>query len=353
MFVWGVASAATLLITGPMSYYGMRFLLGVAEAGFFPGVLYYMTFWFTSRQRGRVTASLMASIALSGFIVGPVSGAILRGLDCFHGLRGWQWIFALEGVPAMAMGVLCWLYLDSEPAEARWLTPSEKDLIARQLRDENEKVENGQGENGRARQASESAALKAVLTSLPVWGLCSIYACYGAAFFGVVFWLPTIIKATGVDDPFAIGLLTAIPWGTSVVGMIAIAAYVDRKQNSRKVLMVLSVMSAAGFLLTLVAGSTAVSLLALTIAMLGIMAALPIFWNLPTRLFSGVAAAATIALITSLGNLSGLFAPYIVGWSKDTFGNMNIATYMFIASMLLAVPLLIALPQRVDSRTTA
>ena len=337
MFVWGLVSTATMFITTPASFYAMRFVLGVAEAGFFPGTIYYMTFWFTPRQRGRMTALFMASIALSGFIVGPISGAILHGLGGVAGLKGWQWIFALEGVPAMLLGILCWFYLDSGPEESSWLTHHEKALIARVLQKEYS-----------APQSDKDGVLKTVLLSPAAWGLSFIYACYGVAFYGVVFWLPTIVKATGVNDPLMIGLLTAIPWGVSVVVMLVLASYADRKQNSRKVLVALSVVSAAGFALTLAANSTAISLLGLTIAMAGNMASLPILWNLPTRLFQGYAAGVVIALIASIGNFPGFFAPYLVGWARDHFGSMDVATYMFIGAMLLAWPLLRALPQRVD-----
>ena len=338
MFVWGLVSAATLFITTPMSFYAIRFLLGVAEAGFFPGSLYFMTFWFTSRQRGRMTAILMTAIAVSGLIVGPVSGAVLHGLGGVFGLKGWQWIFLIEAIPALVLGVVWWRSLPSTPEEARWLTVEEKSQVTRRLHQDGLSAPHG----------GQSAAMSAVLTSLPVWGLALIYTCFGVAFYGTVFWLPTIVKGTGINDPLTIGLLTAIPWGVSVVGMVTVAAYTDKKQNSRRVLIFLSLLSAAGFSLLLASHDTAVSLLALTIAMFGIMAALPVFWNFPTRLFGGGAAAVTIAVITSLGNFAGFFSPYIVGWAKDTFGTLDFAMYVFIGSMLLAIPLLLALPRRVD-----
>ncbi len=342
MIVWGITSAATMFVTTPMSFYVIRFLLGVAEAGFFPGVLYYMTFWFTSRQRGRMTAILMTSIAVSGLIVGPVSGAILRGANGVLGLGGWQWLFLIEGFPAVILGVVWCLLMESRPEDARWLKAEEKAMVAHQLREDALAAPHG----------GEGATVSSVVKSLPVWGLSLIYTCYGMAFFGIVFWLPTIIKGTGVDDPLTIGLLTAIPWGVSVVGMITVAAYTDKKQNSRQVLIALALLSAAGFSLALMANSTAVALLAMTIAMFGVMASMPVFWNFPTRLFSGVAAGVTIAIIISVGNFSGLISPYVVGWSKDTFGTLDIALYLFAGSMLMAVPLLVALPRRLDPPKT-
>ena len=338
MIVWGITSAATMFTTTPMSFYVVRFLLGVAEAGFFPGVLYYMTFWFTSRQRGRMTAILMTSIAVSGFIVGPVSGAILHGGDGVLGLKGWQWIFLIEGLPAIVLGVVWCLRLESRPEEARWMTAEERGLVISQLRNDTLAAAHG----------GQGAAVSSVVKSLPVWGLSLIYLCYGMAFFGVVFWLPTIIKGTGINDPLTIGLLTAIPWGVAVVGMISVAAYTDKKQNSRQVLIALALLSAAGFSLTLISHSTALSLLAMTIAMFGMMASFPVFWNFPTRLFGGVAAGVTIAIIISVGNFAGLLSPYVVGWSKDTFGTLDVAMYVFVGSMLMAIPLLIALPRRLD-----
>ena len=194
MIIWGITSAATMFVTTPTSFYVIRFLLGVAEAGFFPGVLYYMTFWFTSHQRGRMTAILMTSIAVSGLIVGPVSGAILRGANGAFGLGGWQWLFLIEGFPAILLGVTWCLLLDSRPEDARWLTADEKSMVAHQLREDALAAPHG----------GESATVSSVVKSMPVWGLSLIYTCYGMAFFGIVFWLPTIIKGTGVDDPLTV-----------------------------------------------------------------------------------------------------------------------------------------------------
>lgn len=340
MVVWGLVSVCTLFIATPASFYVMRFILGVAEAGFFPGAIYYMTFWFTSRQRGRMTAILMAAIAVSGVIVGPVSGAILTGLGGVAGLRGWQWIFVLEGVPAVLLGILCWFWLDPTPDAAPWLSREEKTRIA----------ENLHRDRGAPADTGDKGAVRAALLAPAAWACALIYACYGVAFYGVVFWLPTIVKATGVDDPLTLGFLTAIPWAASVVAMIALATHADKKQNSRKVLIALTVVTAAGFALMLAAGTTAVSLLALTIAMAGIMASLPVFWNLPTRLFHGYTGGISIALITTIGNFPGFFAPYLVGWARDRFGSMDVAMYMFIAAMLLAWPLLAALPHGADPK---
>ncbi len=337
---WGILSAATLFIFDSKSYYMMRFLLGVAEAGFFPGVIYYLTFWFPARQRSQVTGIFMATIAVSGVIVGPLSGAIMSNLDGWLGLRGWQLILLIEGLPAAFLGIMCWLYLDTSPAQATWLSEDEKRLLTRTLDQESRLVID----------TGERSALARVLSSPAAWGISLTYFCYGVAFYGIVFWLPTMIKGSGVEDPLTIGLLTAIPWGVSIIVMIALASYAGRRGNSRRVMVALSVVSAGGFALMLAAGSGMIALVGLVIAMSTNMASLPLLWNLPTRLFSGASAAIVIGMIAAIGNFAGFFAPYVVGWSRENLGSFDVAMYIFVGAMLLASPLLLSLPRQVGSR---
>jgi MFS family permease len=327
MISWGVLSAATLFVTTPTQFYVMRFLLGVAEAGFFPGIIFYLTQWFTTRYRTRMTAIFMTAIAVAGLLVGPVSGLILRTLPGWLGLHGWQWLFVIEGVPAVALGLASLFYLDATPQRARWLSAAEKHVLS-------EAIAAGQT------HAADSR-LSDVFRSPRVWLLSAIYGCYGMSFFGFVFWLPTIVKSAGVSNPLQIGLLTAIPWAVAVIAMMRIAGYVDRHRNTRPVLIALAVLAAIAWALSpLVLQNVALSMLVLTLAMFGLMASLPVFWNLPTAMFRGSASAAAIAMITSLGNLPGFFSPYIVGWIKQTTGSMNIAMMLFASVTLLGAVLL-------------
>ncbi|MFM0153914.1 MFS transporter [Paraburkholderia sediminicola] len=338
MISWGLLSAATLFVATPTQFYIMRFLLGVAEAGFFPGIIFYLTQWFTTRYRTRMTAIFMTAIAVAGLLVGPASGLILHSLPGWLGLHGWQWLFLIEGVPAVALGVASLFYLDATPQRAKWLSAEEKLALSEALAAE--------------QTGATDSRLADVFRSPRVWLLSAIYGCYGMSFFGFVFWLPTIVKSAGVDNPLQIGLLTAIPWSIAVLAMMWIASYVDRHRNTRPVLIVLAVLAAFAWALSpLVLHNVVLSMLVLTLAMFGLMASLPVFWNLPTTLFRGSAAAAAIAMITSLGNLPGFFSPYIVGWIKQTTGSMNLAMVLFAAVTLLGAVLLAVL--RDDPRESA
>ena len=209
MVSWGLVSAGMMFVQTPMQFYIMRFLLGMAEAGFFPGVIFYLTGWFTREHRGRMTAAFMTAIAVAGVVVGPVSGAVLHHFHELGGYAGWQWLFLIEGVPSVLLGLATLYCLPVSPERARWLTPQEAGRLNALLQAEREGVDDTP-----VRQALRGARL---------WILSGIYACYGMSFFGFVFWLPTIIKSSGVADPLSIGLISAIPWGVAIVAMWASA----------------------------------------------------------------------------------------------------------------------------------
>lgn len=293
----------------------------------FPWRDYYLTYWFPKAQRARATAVFMTAIAVSGVLVGPISGWILQAMDGFEGLSGWQWLFVLEGLPAVLLGIACLFYLPASPATPRWLSQTEKDLLARTLAAD-------VGDSARA-------PLREALKSSRSWLLSAIYGCYGVSFFGFVSWLPTIVKSAGVQSPLHIGLLTAIPWTVAVIAMFFVAAQVDRRQNTLPVLMALSILAAAGWVVSpAVSHSVGLSLAALSLAMFGLMASLPVFWNLPTSAYQGGTASIAIAIVTSLGNGPGFFSPYIVGWLKEVTRSMDAAMYLFATVTLLATALL-------------
>jgi MFS family permease len=337
MVSWGIVTVGMMFVSTPMQFYVMRFLLGVAEAGFFPGVIFYLTYWFPKAQRTKMTAIFMTAIALSGVIVGPISGWILQNLHSFHGYSGWQWLFIIEGVPAVLLGICCLFYLPSDPQRSAWLSAEEKTQLSELLSQES--------------RAHVELPLREVLRGPKVWLLSGIYGCYGISFFGFVFWLPTIVKAAGVSNPLSIGLLTSIPWTIAVIAMFFIASQVDRKQNTLPVLVVLSVLAAVGWALSpAVSSSVGLSMAVLSIAMFGLMSSLPVFWNLPTTAYHGTGAAAVIAIVTSLGNVPGFFSPYIVGWIKETTQSMAAAMYLFSATAALATVLLLIYAQVLKTR---
>lgn len=336
MVSWGLVSACMMFVQTPTQFYILRFLLGVAEAGFFPGVIFYLTDWFTREHRGKMTAIFMTAIAVAGVVVGPVSGAVLHHFRDLHGIAGWQWLFLIEGVPSVLLGIATLYCLPASPARARWLTPAETQRLAALIAAERRQV--------------DDAPVRHTLRGARVWLLSAIYACYGMSFFGFVFWLPTIIKSSGVDDPLSIGLLSAIPWAVAIIAMCGVGAYVDRRQNTRPVLMALSLVAAAGWAASpWVADSTAWSMAVLSVSMFGLMASLPVFWNLPTASYQGASAAVAIALITSIGNAPGLISPYIVGWIRTLTARMDIAMYLFAYASLLAVVLLACVGPRRQS----
>ncbi|MDR3098813.1 MAG: MFS transporter [Paraburkholderia sp.] len=331
MISWGAVSAGTLFVHTPAQFYTMRLLLGVAEAGFFPGIIYYLTDWFPRAWRTRMTAIFMTAIAVAGVTVGPVSGVILHSMNGLHGLAGWQWLFVIEGVPSIVLGLATLAWLPASPQQARFLSADEKAQVHALIEAE--------------RATVRKVRVGQVLARPLVWVFSAIYGCYGVSFFGFVFWLPTIIKVSGIKDPLAIGMLSTIPWCVAVVAMGFVARWVDRRQHTRTMLMVLSMLAALGWAASpLVASSVGLSMVVLSLAMFGLMASLPVFWNLPTAAWQGRASAVAIALITSVGNLPGLFSPYLVGWIKTATHSMNGAMHMFSGVSLVGALLLAFVP---------
>ncbi|MCJ2182428.1 MFS transporter [Novosphingobium sp. 1949] len=330
MISWGLLSVAMLFVHSPTSFYSLRFLIGIAEAGFFPGVIYYLTLWFPAERRTRMTAMFMSAIALAGVVVGPVSGLILETLNGFAGLRGWQWLFIIEGTPAIVLGVIAIAHLDNGPDEARWLTTRERERIKTLV----------------ASEASTRghAPLKSVLLNGRVLLLSLVYGCYGTSFFGFVFWLPTIIENAGVQRPLLIGILSTIPWIAGAVTMLGLATFVKRREQTTPLLIALALLAALGWAASPSAlSSLPMAMLFCSLAMAGTMGSLPLFWNLPTAMFSGMAAAAAIALISALGNIPGFLSPYMVGWVKTATGSFALPMYIFASGMLLVAIILFIL----------
>jgi len=337
MISWGILSAAMMFVTSPTMFYVMRFLLGVAEAGFFPGIILYLTYWYPAKRRGRVTALFMTAIALAGVIGGPISGWILREMAGVSGLAGWQWMFLLEGIPSILVGFVVLFYLDDRIAKAHWLTPADKSILERNIASEDAE--------------KEDPPLLAVLSSPRVWLMSTIYFCLVAGLYGVSFWLPTIIKSTGVKDNFAIGVLSAVPYAFAVVAMIIASRSADARRERRWHVAVPALLGALGLVLSVVWGqNTALAMAALTLATMGILTTLPLFWSLPTAFLAGTAAAAGIGLINSLGNLAGFASPYAVGWLKDATQSTDVGMYGLAVVLVLGALLTLSVPARLVSK---
>ena len=333
MITWGILSAAMMYVTSPTMFYVMRFALGVAEAGFFPGIILYLTYWYPAQRRGRMTAMFMTAIALSGVIGGPLSGAIMKHAHGINGLSGWQWMFLLEGLPSVVLGVAVIFLLKDRIADAQWLTEDEKALLVRNIAAED--------------SAKEDHNVLAVMSSGRVWLCAAIYFSYVMGLYGVSFWMPSIIKAMGYADPLDIGLISAIPYGVSVVVMLLVANSADRSGERRWHVAIPGFVGAIGLAMSVVFSKNPVlAVAALTVGLSGIMATLPLFWSLPTAFLAGAGAAAGIALINSLGNLSGFASPYAVGWLKDATGTTDAGVYLLACGMVVGALLTLSVPAR-------
>ena len=337
MITWGVISGATLFVRTPWQFYGLRFLLGLAEAGFFPGIILYLTYWYPAHRRGKWTAAFMTAIPLAGVIGGPLSGWILKSLAGHAGLAGWQWMFLLEGIPSLIVGVLVLLYLDNGIRQARWLTEPEKAVLERNIRAESEQ--------------KREHSLREVFTDARVWWMSFIYFSFVMGLYGVTFWLPTIIKATGVNDPFHVGLLTAIPYFAAAVAMVVVARSADRRRERRWHLAVPAVLGSLGLALsTLYGHQTGLAMVMLTVGTGAALATLPTFWALPTAILAGTAAAAGIAMVNSIGNLAGFVAPYLVGWIADLTHSTNAGMYVLAVVLVAGAGLTLAVPAKLVNR---
>ena len=337
MITWGILSAAMMFVTTPTSFYVMRFLLGVAEAGFFPGIILYLTYWYPSHRRAQITSLFMTGIPLSGVIGGPLSGAIMRVFDGQHGWSGWQWMFLLEGIPAVILGVVVFFFLDDRISAAKWLNEEEAALLEKNIAAEHAE--------------KEEESLKKVFASGRVWLLAVIYFSFVMGIYGVSFWLPTIIKAMGIADPLEVGMMSAIPYGFATVAMLLVGRSADHHRERRWHVTVPALLGAIGLILSVTwANNTMLAMAALTLATSGILCTLPMFWSLPTAFLAGTGAAAGIAMINSLGNLSGFISPYAVGWLKELTASTNAGMYLLSAVLIVGALLTLKVPAHIVNK---
>ncbi|MET8696052.1 MFS transporter [Streptomyces bauhiniae] len=338
MISWGVVSAAFVFVTDETTFYVLRFLLGAAEAGFYPGVILYCTYWFPSHRRARVIAMFMSAIPVAGIFGNPLSGWIL---DAFHGTagwQGWQWMFALEALPALAVGVATLCYLDNGVRDAKWLSDEEKDVVERAL--------------------AEDAAHRTVHGKVwdgfrdpKVWLMSLIYFCFVMGQYALTFWMPTFVESTGIKGNLAIGVLSSVPFLAALVAMNLFGRSADRRRERRWHLVVPSLMGAVGFTLAASwSGSTALSLIALSFAAAGVLTCAPLFWSLPTAFLGGTAAAAGLALINSVGNLAGFASPYMIGALKDSTGSASIPMYVLAFSLVVGAAAVLTTKKDVVNR---
>ena len=323
MIVWGFVSAATMFVNSTGTFYAMRFLLGLAEAGFFPGILLYLTYWFPARERAKTIATFAIAGLVAGVIGSPMSGAIL-GLNGAWGLAGWQWLFLLESIPAVVLGFVVLFVLPNGPADVRWLTQEEKQVLQERL----------------SREAAEAGAdrrshLAAAFTSSRVWLLCLLYFLFNVGGYGYEMWLPSIVKGFSGQSDFVVGLIAAIPYLAAGVAMFFAGRHSDRTGERRGHVAVAALVAALGFAIAGSVRSPWLAMGGLTLAFMGLKSTMGPFWALGTSFLSGTAAAGGIAFINSVGNLGGFVGPTLVGVIRDRTGSNTSALFVLGGSLLL------------------
>jgi sugar phosphate permease len=343
MIAWGALSACMLFVSNPTSFYILRFFTGVAEAGFFPGMVLYFTHWFPAEKRGHVMALFMSAIPVSGLIGGPLSGWMLSHFASGQGgLAGWQWLFLLQGVPTVVLGIAALFYLSDGLSQAGFLSPDEKAAMQKALADD---------ERQRQTLSVGGQSFASVLRNGHVWMLGLIYFSVQMGVYAINFWLPSIIKSLGFQSASTIGWLSAIPYLFAGVFMIFVGRSADARRERRWHLSVPMLMALAGLLLAANFSHNAVIvMIGLTFATMGALTGLPMFWPLPSAFLGSAAAAGGLALINSLGQVAGFVSPFLVGWIKDTTHSTDLALYILSGVLCVGAVLVLRVPARLVNR---
>ncbi|HUA87911.1 MAG TPA: MFS transporter [Steroidobacteraceae bacterium] len=322
MISWALLAGAMALVRSAPAFYALRFLLGIAEAGFFPGIIYYLTYWVPSAARARLVGTFMTAIPISTAVAGPLSGLIL-GLDGVLGIAGWQWLFLTETLPSLLLGFLTLRHLPDTPAQARWLSATERDWLTGRLQAES------------AVHAGGALRLAGALSSPRLLGLCVCYFGADLALYGVVLWIPQIFSQAGIGAAW-VGPAVALPYGVAALAMILWSRRSDRRRERLRHLVIAALVGFAGLAASaFVHGSAVLAILALSVGVSGTLATLPVFWTLPAALLRGAAAAGGIALINAVGNVGGFVGPYALGWIKDATGSYMWGLMVTAAGLLL------------------
>ena len=330
MFSWGLLSGAMAFIGGEASFYVVRILLGFAEAGFFPGIIFFLTLWFPAKERARIIGLFMAAIPLSSVIGAPVSGALL-GLDGWMGMHGWQWLYILEAAPALVLAVVVLFYLTDNPADATWLATDERLWLMNRLQSERKQ-----------REATRNYSVLQALTNGRVLAVSFVYFGAVACNYGFSFFLPTIVKNFGLSN-LQTGFVVALPYVIGTIGMVLWGRRSDRKKERKGHAAFALFIAGAGIGVSTLLDDPTLKMVAFTIAGFGIFASLPVIWTLPTAYLSGPAAAGGIAVVNSIGNLSGFFGPYAMGYIKDQTGSYNGGLWTLAVAGFIAMGIVLVL----------
>ncbi|MFA2963535.1 MFS transporter [Acinetobacter pittii] len=338
MITWGILSGCFAFVQTEWQFYTLRFLLGVAEAGLAPGLLLYLTYWFPSYRRARMTVLWFIAIPISGMIGGPLSGLIMDRMSGVHGWFGWQWMFLIEAIPTVIVGLLVLAVLKDSVQDANWLTQDEKNLVKQELAQDNQHKEG-------------HASVKEFIADKRLWLLAGIYFCVVMGQYAITFWLPTLIRNSGISDNWHIGLLTSLPYMCAIVVMILAGRSGDHFQERRWHLIIPMCAGAIALTFaTLFASNLTLSLICLCIAASGVLTASSLFWMLPTNFLGGVSAAAGIAAVNSFANLAGFCSPYLIGWVTTNTGSNAIGMFLITAVLIFGASLVLRVPAKLVNR---
>lgn len=338
MITWGILSGCFAFVQTEWQFYTLRFLLGVAEAGLAPGLLLYLTYWFPSYRRARMTVLWFIAIPISGMIGGPLSGLIMDRMSGVHGWFGWQWMFVIEAIPTVLVGLLVLAVLKDSVQDANWLTQDEKNLVKQELAQDNQHKEG-------------HASVKEFIADKRLWLLAGIYFCVVMGQYAITFWLPTLIRNSGISDNWHIGLLTSLPYMCAIVVMILAGRSGDHFQERRWHLIIPMCAGAIALTFaTLFASNLTLSLICLCIAASGVLTASSLFWMLPTNFLGGVSAAAGIAAVNSFANLAGFCSPYLIGWVTTNTGSNAIGMFLITAVLIFGASLVLRVPAKLVNR---
>ncbi|SOY78249.1 putative metabolite transport protein NicT [Cupriavidus taiwanensis] len=338
MVLWACISACMALTKTPTQFYILRFLLGAAEAGFYPGIILYLTYWFPSHRRGQVIAVFMTAVPVAGILGGPLSGWIMERMHQHYGFAGWQWMFLLEAIPSVVLGLAVLWYLDDSIAEARWLSAAEKHRLAHNIAAEKA-------------SKTEHVSLLKLFRDRRVIHMALICYCTVSSLSGLAFWIPSVIRSTGVVSLLDVGLLTAIPNAFAVVSMILVCRHSDKTRERRWHMVIPFLVGGTGLALsTMFSHNPAFAVAMLSVAAAGCMVCSPLFWSLPTAFLEGRSAAAGIAAINSFAGLAAFASPYAIGWIKDLTGSTDWGMYFLASFTVIGALLVLRVPATLVNR---
>lgn len=332
MLTWGVVSMATAFVTGPVSFFILRFLLGACEAGFFPGMILYLTYWFPASSRGQFNALFLSAIMVANIIGAPVSGSILHWTGGIGGLKNWQWLFLLEGLPSCILAFVTLLYLPSKPADAKWLSAEEKNVVATAL----------------ARDDLPHRGLRAGLSDPRIWMLALADFGIILTVYGIGLWLPQMVKALGFDD-LQTGFVVAVPYVATMIAMIVWARVSDARGERIRHIVQPALIAAASLFVAAFLGASLWTVVALTVATMGVYAALVVLWTLPQSFLGGTAAAGAIALVNSIANLGGFLGPTVVGYLKQATGSYAAAMGFLSMGLVMTAIVIVGLSRSIPA----